>query len=86
MTEIFAPEVLYLCDGLKKCCSSPGCGITWYGGDCEHTKDPSHAKNGDVDYPQNHPERFEKFSYDEDRRVIYVEKELRLEFLEEDKQ
>lgn len=77
MVELHAPKILYLCDGLKECYTSPGCALAgYYDGECEHTTDPNHAKNGDVDYPQNHPERFRRVAYEGESRVIYVEKEL----------
>lgn len=77
MTEIFAPDTLYLCDGLKECCVSKGCKrANPETGTCEHTKDEQHSKNGFCEYPQNHPERFKRISIDGGRKQVYVEKEL----------
>ena len=51
--------IIYLCDDKKPCVNRGFCKLSGTG-DCGHTTDADHAKNGICLDPHNHPERFER--------------------------
>ena len=57
----FTTKIAYICDGLvPECSDKPGCfrHAKTLMDNCYHTLKPSHARNGAVLDPENHPERF----------------------------
>lgn len=69
-------KIAYICDGYDKCSLEPGCflredplSITDHC--CHHTLDPKHAVNDICNDPENHPERFVKFS--DSKTIKYYE-------------
>ena len=70
------PKVIYLCDGNKECNKSSSCALnpdTKYP-TCSHTLTIRNAKNGFCEKPSDHPERFEKQTYNAGD-ICYFEKE-----------
>lgn len=75
MGEEAVIEIAYLCDGLDICSDKVGCyrclkpGISY----CHHTFNQEHAINGTVDDPEKYPERFNRFEFYADNKMMAIQ-------------